>query len=310
MEFKDYYKILGVEKTADKDELKKRYRKLAREYHPDVNITDKNAAVKFGEISEAYEVLSDDEKRKKYEALGTEWEGRKNAGQGEGFDWSKYAQPGANSPGDWEDLFGNDPGSSDFFRNIFGKASQGRGGARYAVKGRDYTAELSLHLEEAYKGGIKVLTLGERQIRLTLKPGIRDRQTIKIKGKGAPGINGAENGDLYLAFLLSPHPEYRLQGADLFKDISVGIYSALLGAVMEVHTISGTFKLTIPPETKNRTVLKLKGKGYPVYEKPGSHGDLLLRVALELPEKLTDREKNLVRELAVLRGEKVEGAKV
>lgn len=153
------------------------------------------------------------------------------------------------------------------------------------------------------------MNLGDEQIRLTLKPGIRDRQTIKITGKGGPGINGGENGDLYLTILLLPHPEYRLQGTDLFKDIPVSIYSALLGTEMTVKTISGTLKIKINPETKNKTVLKLKGKGYPVYEKPGTYGDLFLRVDLELPEKLTEQEKELLRELAALRNENVERGK-
>lgn len=277
MEYRDYYKVLGADKKTGKAELKRKYRDLARRYHPDVNVTDKNAAVKFGEISEAYEVLSDDEKRKKYDDISAEWAQQKTSGQGAPFDWSKYAPPGNGNgeepSGKWEDLFGNDPGSSDFFRNIFGQSFRGPEKARFAVKGRDYNAELSLSLEEAFKGGVRILSLGENEIRLTLKPGIRDRQTIKIKGKGARGINGAENGDLFLTFLLQPHPEYRLQGNDLFKDIPVSIYSALLGAEMEVKTISGTFKLKITPETKNKTVLRLKEKGYPVYGKPGTQGE-------------------------------------
>ncbi|GAB1483581.1 J domain-containing protein [Treponema sp.] len=313
MEYKDYYKILGVDKTIGKEELKKKYRELARKYHPDVNVTDKNAGVKFGEISEAYEVLSDDEKRKKYDEIGTEWAQQKTAGKESPFDWSKYASPGygtgGGTAGNWEDLFGNDPGTSEFFRNIFGQGFRDRKNPQYAFKGQDYNAELSISLEEAFKGGVRVLNLGEEQIRLNLKPGIRDLQTIKIKGKGAPGTNGAENGDLFITFNLLPNTEYRLQGYDLFKDIPVGIYSALLGDDIEVKTISGTFKIKIKAETKDKTILKLKGKGYPVFEKPGSHGDLFLRVALELPEKLTEQEKKLIQELAALRQGKAEEGK-
>jgi curved DNA-binding protein len=309
MEYKDYYKILGVDKTIGKEELKKKYRKLARDYHPDVNLTDKNAAIKFGEISEAYEVLSDVEKRKKYDAISADWERQRTSGHEKDFDWSRYADPknrrDRNSTGDWEDIFGHDPGSSDFFRNIFRQGFQSRDERHYSLKGHDYKAELSLSLEDAYAGGSKVITVGERQIRLTLKPGIRDRQTIMIKGKGAPGINGGENGDLYLTMSLLPNPDYRIEGTDLFMDIPVSIYSALLGATMEIKTISGKFKLKIPPETKNKAFLKLKGKGYPLYEKPGTSGDLYLRVILQLPEKLTEKEKTLIRELAALRNEKV-----
>jgi curved DNA-binding protein len=313
MEYKDYYKILGVEKTVGKEELKKQYRKLARKYHPDVNTTDKNAGVKFGEISEAYEVLADDEKRRKYDAFGSDWEQHQNAGQTEDFDWSKYAARGSGQEGNagqnWEDLFGKGSGSSDFFKTMFGQGFRGGEGAAFARKGQDLSAELAISLEEAYEGGVKIITVGDRKIRLKLKPGIWDRQTIQIAGKGAPGENGADSGDLYLSFLIQPHPEYRLEGVDLFKDISLSVYSALLGASLEVRTISGKFELKIPPETKNGTVFRLKGKGFPVYDKSESHGDLFLRVLLQLPEKLTVQEKKLFRELAALRNEKVKGEK-
>jgi curved DNA-binding protein len=313
MEYKDYYKILGVEKTVSKEELKKQYRKLARKYHPDVNTTDKNAGLKFGEISEAYDVLSDDEKRRKYDAFGSDWEQQQKTGQAEDFDWSKYASQGGNQGGDasqsWEDVFGKDSGSSEFFKTLFGQAFRGGGGARFARKGEDLSAELEISLEDAYEGGAKVLALGDRNIRLKLKPGIWNRQTIQIAGKGAPGVNGAENGDLYITFLIRQHPEYRLEGHDLFKDINLSIYSAMLGASFEIKTISGKFELKIPPETKNGTVFRLKGKGFPVYGKPGSRGDLFLKVKLQLPEKATAQEKKLFRELAALRHEKVDAEK-
>jgi len=196
-----------------------------------------------------------------------------------------------------------------FFRNIFGQGFGGRAGTRPARKGQDLKAELSISLEDAYGGETKTLTIGDKKIRLKLKPGIWDRQTIKIKGRGAPGTNGAESGDLYLTFLIKPHPDYRLDGANLFRDIPVSIYAALLGTALEIKTITGTFKITIPPETKNGTVLKLNSKGFPVYEKPGTHGDLFLRVALQLPEKLTPQEKTLFRELAALRNGKAEEVK-
>jgi curved DNA-binding protein len=311
MEYRDYYKILGVEKTATKEELKKRYRKLARTYHPDVNVTDKDAARKFGEISEAYNVLIDDDKRKKYDELGMDWDQHQNAEQEGGFDWSKYASQGNGRGGSttpkWEDLFGMGGGNSDFFKTIFGQDFQGREGAQFASRGQDLSAELPLSLQEAYKGGTKILSIGSNKIRIKLLPGIWDRQRIKIDGKGMPGSNGAAHGDLYITFLLKPDPEYRLDGVNLYKDIPLSIYSALLGATLVVQTISGKFELTIPPETKNGTVFRLKGRGYPIYGKPDGHGDLFLRTVLNLPEKLTEREKALFRELANLRQEKVAG---
>lgn len=313
MEYKDYYKALGVERTAGKDELKKQYRKLARQYHPDVNTTDKNAAAKFREITEAYEVLTDDEKRRKYDAFGSDWEQHQNSGQADNFDWSKYApqeggQEGASTQ-NWDDVFGGGFDPSDFFRTLFGQEFRGREGGRFARRGQDVNAELAISLEEAYEGGVKILSVGDKKIRLTLKPGIWDRQKIKIAGKGVSGNNGGENGDLYITFLIKPHPEYRLDGTDLFKDIPVSVYSALLGAALEVRTISGKFELKIPPGTKNGTVLRLKGKGFPVYGKPGEQGNLFLRVVLQLPENLTSGEKKLWRELAALRNEKVQGEK-
>lgn len=313
MEYKDYYKTLGVEKTVGKEELRKRYRKLARQYHPDVNTTDKNAAARFAEISEAYDVLSDDEKRRKYETLGSDWEQHRSSGQGGHFDWSKYASPGSGRQGNegrsWEDLFkggtGAGDGASEFFRNIFGQGFRGRGDADFPRKGRDLHAELAITLEEAYSGGAQILTIGDRQIRLTLKPGIWDRQTIKIGGKGAPGTRAGGNGDLYITFLLKQHTEYRLDGTDLHLDLPLSIYAALLGSEQEVKTISGTFNVKIPPGTQNGTVFKLKGRGFPVYGKSDSHGDLFLKVVLRLPEKLNSRENTLFRELAALRNEKV-----
>lgn len=314
MEVKDYYKALGVERTATKEDLKKQYRKLARQYHPDVNTTDKNTAARFREITEAYEVLTDDEKRKKYDDFGADWEQHQNSGQADNFDWAKYASRGGGqerasggSGANWEDLFGGDSDQSDFFSRLFGQNFQGRGGARFARKGQDMSAELPISLEEAYEGGARILSIGDKKIRLTLKPGIWDRQKIKIAGKGGLGPKGGENGDLFITFIIKPHPDYRLEGTNLFKDISVSVYSAMLGSTLKVKTISGSFELKIPPGTKNGTVFRLKGKGFPVYGKPGNQGDLFLTVTLQLPENLTSQEKKLWRELAALRNEKVRG---
>ncbi|MGO8692935.1 MAG: DnaJ C-terminal domain-containing protein [Rectinemataceae bacterium] len=308
MDFKDYYKILGVARTAKKEELKKQYRKLARQYHPDVNTTDKNAAARFSEITEAYDVLTDDEKRQKYDAFGSDWEQHQNSGEADHFDWSKYASQGSAQAGNanqnWEDLFGKDSATSDFFKFIFGQGIHGQGGVGLSRKGQDLTAELSISLEEAYVGGAKILSVGGQKIRLKLKPGTWDRQTIQIPGKGAAGINGGTNGDLYITFLLQPHSEYRLDGVDLFRDIPVSIYPAILGSTLEIQTIAGKFEIKIPPETKNGTVFRLKGKGFPIYDKPGSYGDLFLRVVVQLPERLTLQEKKLFQDLAALRTEK------
>jgi len=311
MEYKDYYKVLGIARTAGKADIKKKYRELARKYHPDVNVSDKDAGVKFGEISEAYDVLSDDEKRRKYDAFGSDWEQYQSSGQTGNFDWSKYAAQGGdkngNHAGDWKEFFNESTTSSDFFKAIFGQDFRGGAGAGFPRKGRDLQAELTISLEEAYEGGVKTLTVGNKNIRLKLKPGIWDRQRIQIAGKGAQGSGGAASGDLYITFLIEPHPEYRLDGTDLYKDIALGIFPAMLGDTLEVRTISGKFELKIPPGTQSGTVFRLKGRGFPVYDTPGSQGDLFLRVVLRLPENLTPQEKKLVRELDELRKIKVAG---
>ena len=311
MEFKDYYEILGVGKTAGKDELKKQYRKLAHKYHPDVNTTDKDAGAKFSDLSEAYNVLIDDEKRKKYDLLGSDWEQHQDAERPEGFDWSKYSSPGNGKARaqtvNWEEVFGRNSGKSDFFRTIFGQEFGDAEGSLYAARGQDLSAELTLSLKEAYEGGTRILSVGDGKIRIKLLPGIWNRQRIKIAGKGAAVADGTANGDLYITFLLRPDPEYRLDGVDLFMDVPLDIHSAVLGTVLVVPTISGKFELKIPPETSNATVFRLKGRGFPVYDKPGAHGDLFMKVELKLPKNLTVHEKELYRELADIAAAKVEG---
>lgn len=311
MQYKDYYAILGVGKAAGKDELKTRYRRLARRYHPDVNTMDADAGAKFGEISEAYDVLSDDEKRHTYDLFGSDMERYGDPGKQGDFDWSKYASAkggkAAEGANDWDGFYGTDSGTSDFFRNIFGQGSQAR---KRSPRGRDLSAEVEISLEDAYLGGTREIGIGGRKIRIKLKPGIWDRQKIQIAGKGADGPGKTGSGDLFVTFLIKPHQEYRLQGADLYKDLPLSVFAAILGASVEVVAISGRFELVIPPETKNGTVFRLKGKGFPVYGKPGTSGDLFLRVAVQVPQNLTQREKDLVAELAAIRGEKAGGGKI
>ena len=296
MDFQDYYKTLGVTPTATTDEIKKAYRKLAREHHPDVNPTDQGATARFAKLSEANEVLSDPEKRRKYDSLESDYNQHQSAAPGDPFDWTKYSSGAADA---------GDDDASEFFRNFFGQGFGARSNLRVPRRGHDLKASVTLTLEEAYHGGRKHFTVGDEPIGLLLKPGIWDRQSIKLAGKGAPGTHGGEAGDLYLTFLLEPHPDYRLEGTDLHRDLPVGLYAALLGASVEVKTISGTFQLKIPPETKNASVFKLKGKGFPVYDKPGTSGDLFLRLMVQLPEGLSEVEKKLLRELASLRNQSV-----
>jgi curved DNA-binding protein len=335
MEYKDYYKTLGVDKNASKDEIKKAYRKLARKYHPDVNPNDSEAAKKFSDISEAQEVLTDEEKRKKYDQLGADWQRYQSAGGSGDFDWSRYAAGGA-SPGggqsyyysgDWEDIFGGTGGGfSDFFRNIFGgfgggtsgeafsgspfgggstrRASGGGfGGAGFAFQGRDLSAELTISLEEAYTGCMRVIDVGGKKMRITLDPGIKDGQTIKLKGKGGAGAQGGPAGDLYITLRVPLHPDYRREGNDLFREVPVSVYTAMLGGSLDVQSLGGKLKLKVPPETQSGTTFRLKGRGFPVYGKKGHFGDLYVKVSIQVPKNLRQEEQDLIRQLAAMRNE-------
>jgi curved DNA-binding protein len=312
VDYKDYYKILGLDKSATKDQIKKAYRKLAREYHPDVNPNNPEAEQRFKEVNEAHEVLSDDEKRQKYDQLGADWQRYQQAGgpgrsqSTGGFDWSQYAQGGAGGFGGFSSDAGGFEGAdfSDFFSSIFGGMGGGRasGGTRPGA-GQDYQAELELTLEEAYKGGPRTITVNGKNLRLTVQPGVEDGQTIRLRDQGAPGRNGGPNGCLYITFRILPDPRYTRTENDLTMDVPVSIYKALLGGEQIVDTLSGPVKIKIKPETQNGTRLRLRGKGFPVYKQAGQYGDLYLRLTLTLPQNLSNQEKELVQQLAALRGE-------
>jgi curved DNA-binding protein len=310
MEYKDYYKILGVEKAATADQIKKAYRKLARQYHPDVNPNDATAEQKFKEVNEANEVLSDPEKRQKYDQFGADYQryeqaGAGNAGRGPGgFDWSQYAQGGQ---GGFGDFGGGGDDFSDFFSSLFGGMGGGAAGGRGTRPGAgpDYQAELELTLEEAYHGGPRTITVQGKNLRLTIQPGVADGQTIRLRDQGGPGRNGGPNGSLLITFRILPDARYVRTGDDLTQDVPVSLYRALLGGSQTVDTLSGAVKINIKPESANGTRLRLRGKGFPVYRQDGKFGDLYLRLSVQLPQNLTDQEKDLIKQLAQLRGEEV-----
>ncbi|MBN2534142.1 MAG: J domain-containing protein [Spirochaetales bacterium] len=307
MEFKDYYKILGIDKSATKEEIKRQYRRLARKYHPDVNPGDKSASAKFADINEAHEVLTDDEKRKKYDALGPDWQQYADFGPNKSRNQGQYSnRNGAQYSfyeGDFDDIFGGGGGFSDFFKAIFGDTFSGfeQRESTYTKKGQDYRAELEITLEEAYTKCVRVINVNGQNLRITLDPGIKDGQTIKLKGKGGPGYKGGKNGDLYITIRIPLHPFYKRVGNDLFIGIPVSIYKALLGGNEEIDVLSGRFKIKIPPETETGTTFRLKGKGFPVYNNPGKTGDLYVTISLQIPKNLTDKEKKMIKELAGMR---------
>lgn len=322
MDYKDYYKTLGVSKTASQEEIKKSYRKLAVKYHPDKHKGDKAAEEKFKEISEAYNVLGDPEKRKQYDQLGANWNQYQRAGgDPSGFDWSQYARQRGGGQrqyefqGDFGDFFsggGGGGGFSDFFQNMFGggfgQAQGGRQSRAAGFKGQDYQASLAISLEEAYSGTTRSFTVNGKQLRIKLKPGIENGQTLKLKGKGGPAPQGGQAGDLYLTIEVAEHPLFRREGKDLYTTVTVDLYSAILGGKITVPTLSGPVKLSLAPYTPNEKVLRLRGKGMPEYGQPAVQGDLYVTVKVELPQQLSAEEEELFRQLKDLKQKKYAGA--
>lgn len=289
MAFVDYYQILGLEKNADDKAIKNAYRKLARKYHPDLNPNDKEAEKKFKELNEANEVLSDPEKRKKYDKYGKDWQ------HSEEFERARQARSQAGGQeGQW--YGGGNEGFSDFFESMFGS---GFGGGRQArFRGQDYQAEIQLGLRDAYETHKQTLTVNGKNIRITVPAGVENGQTIKIPGHGGPGSNGGPNGDLYITFSVGTDDKLRRSGNDLHLKAELDLYTAVLGGELVVETLSGKVKLPIKPETQNGSVVRLKGKGFPVYKKDGQFGDLYVTFDVKTPTNLTERQKELFTELS------------
>jgi curved DNA-binding protein len=293
MTYIDYYKILGVDKAATPAEIKSAYRKLARKYHPDLNPNDNDAKKNFQQINEANEVLSDPEKRKKYDQYGKDWQ------HAEDFEKAKHYREQSSDPrgaGYSETFSGGD--FSDFFESMFG-GSSGPGRSRQVkYRGEDYTAELHLDIMDAYKTHKQTLAVNGKNIRITIPAGIENGQTIKIPGHGGPGINGGPNGDLYITFSITDHPKIKRLGNNLYTTVDLDLYTAVLGGEITMETLNGKVKLIVQPETQNGSKIKLKGKGFPVYKNEGHFGDLYVTYAIKIPTKLTEKQKALFAELA------------
>lgn len=294
MEYKDYYKTLGVSKTATAKEIKKAFRKLAVKYHPDKNQGDKAAEEKFKEANEANEILSNPEKRKQYDELGANWKNHQQANS------QSQSQGGRSYQGDPSQYYGNQGDFSDFFEQMFNQGRQS-GGRNEAFTGQDLHGEMALTFEEAYFGTSRIIQLENQKIRITTKPGSKDGQTLKIKGKGMPRVKGGPKGDLYVKLSVVPDSRFKRKGNDLLVTLEVDAFTAILGGKAAVSSIKSNINLTIPAGTQPNQLLRLKGKGMPVYNKEGSYGDLLVKVDVQLPKKLTAEEKELFEKLQQLR---------
>jgi curved DNA-binding protein len=304
MAYIDYYKVLGIDKKASQDEIKKAYRKLARKYHPDLNPDDKEANKLFQQINEANEALSDPEKRKKYDEYGENW---KHADQFEG-----RGQSGGNPFGGGGNPFGGGGRSggfgggfgggdfSDFFESMFGggNSRQGRGNARF--KGQDQQAELSISFRDASQTHKQTITVNGKSLRITIPAGIASGQVIKLKGQGGSGSNGGPNGDLFITINVADDAVFKRLGDDLYETKQIDLYTAVLGGNVTIDTLDGKVRLKVPAGTQNETKIRLKGKGFPVYKKEGESGNLFVTYTVKIPTALTAKQIELFRELEEL----------
>jgi curved DNA-binding protein len=325
MKYKDYYDILGVDRGASEKEIKQAFRRLARQWHPDTNPDDSTAEERFKEINEAYEVLSDPDKRAKYDRLGHSWKQWERSGGDPGqFDWSQWftGVPGGTRvswSGDLGDLFGGSGSGvfSDFFNAIFGGTTGdarvrtaeelfGRGATgrahQAASPGQDTELGVVVTLREALKGTSRVLERGGRRIRVTIPAGVQTGSKVRITGTGRRDARGASDGDLYLNVTVKPDPIFERDGDNLRCTVDVDLYSAVLGGEVRVETLNGDVSLRIPPGTQGGQTFRLRGKGMPDPRRPSQRGTLLATVEIQVPEKLSVRERELFEELAQIRG--------
>jgi curved DNA-binding protein len=286
----DYYKTLGITKSASEADIKKAYRKLARKYHPDLNPNDKTAEKNFKNINEANEVLSNPENRKKYDKYGEHWQNGEAYEQQEKQRQQEYQSRSQGSQGGY---------SQEDFSDIFGDMFGGGAGRRTSSKfrGQDYNSEIQLNLNDVYKTQKQVITVNGKNIRITIPAGVENGQSIKINGHGGKGVNGGPNGDLYIQFSIVNNTKFKRDKDNLYINVDLDLYTALLGGQILVDTFDGQVKLTIKPETENGTKVKLKGKGFPKYKKEDQFGDLYISYQLKIPTKLNEKEIELIKEL-------------
>jgi curved DNA-binding protein len=321
MEYKDYYKTLGVDKNATEKEIKSAFRKLARKHHPDMNPDNPQAEARFKEVNEAYEVLGDPEKRKKYDQLGADWHRWQQTGGRSGdFDWSQWAAgPGGQrvhvrygSPGDFEDMFGGGGAFSDFFTSIFGGMGGGAprsssveydfGGRGRARRGQDLEHEVEISLAEAYHGTTRLLNKDGRRLSVKIPAGAKSGTKVRMRGEGENGAMGGGAGDLFLKIKVAHDPRFKRKGDDLYTTVKVDLYTAVLGGQVKVDTLSGQVNLKIPAGSQNGQSIRLKGKGMPKLRKSGEYGDLYAKLDVRLPTKLSEKQQELFEQLRKLGG--------
>jgi curved DNA-binding protein len=305
MDFKDYYKTLGVDKKATKEEIKKAFRRMAKKYHPDKNAGDKASEEKFKEVTEANEVLSDPEKRKKYDQLGSNWKNYQNAEPGGNERYRNYQSgqggEGVHYTGNYDELFGNVGGFSDFFESFFGGGGSQPRQAR-PRKGKNYEASLSISLEEAHRGTEKEFTIDGKKIRIKIAPGTEHGKRLRLKNQGSSGVSGGEKGDLYITIQVENHPLFERNGNDLYYNIDIDLYTAILGGKKTVKTLDGkTINVNIPAETDSGSMLRIKEMGMHHSDNINLRGDLYVKINVKLPKQLSAKEKELFKELSLLR---------
>ncbi len=300
MEYKDYYKILGIGKNATADEIKKAFRALAIKYHPDKNPENKTAEEKFKVINEANEVLGNLEKRKKYDELGQNWQQYEQAGNkksGNPFNENKsnqnyyqgHTSKGFDDGGDSNDF-------SEFFEQFFGNTTQNRN-ANSKFRGSDYQTEMEISLQEAYQGTSRIIQVENEKLRVSTKPGAYTDQTLRIKSKGAIGSSESNRGDLFVRIKVSLNQQFIRKGDDLYSTHRIDLYTAVLGGEIIASTLTGQIKLKISEGTQNGKTIRLKGKGMPIYNKINEFGDLYIQLEINIPNKLTEKQKELFEQL-------------
>ena len=305
MEFIDYYKILGVEKNASTEDIKKAYRTLARKHHPDLNPNDTSAKQRFQQINEANEVLSDPEKRKKYDAYGKDWKHAEEFEKARASQGARRSQPFGESGGTYYTSEGGED-FSEFFASMFGDRFSGGSGfssgmGQTKFRGQDYNAEMHLALADVYYTHEQTVTVNGKTLKITVPAGIDNGQKLKLQGQGGASVNGGPNGDLFITFVVENDSTFKRSGSDLHTTTEIDLYTAVLGGEITLQTLNGKVKLKVKPETQNGTEVKLKGMGMPVYKKEGAFGDLYVKYSVKTPTNLTQKEKELFEELSKLR---------